>query len=91
MADVTVIDLWPRWSDCWACGEPTPSRWGLAINQFAELVDNDDAETEWGGVPACQRCFQAHADGLLTADNQEQWRHRCEREAWAMQAAFAVV
>lgn len=64
MADrITVIDLNERWSDCHVCGEPTPARWGLPVwNGF--IVAND-WPGEWGGVPACESCWEKHERGEL--------------------------
>ena len=87
MADVLLIDLNERWAECWACGADTPSRWGLPIDSSAELVPND-YQGDWGGVPACKSCFDAHAQGLLTADNQHEWRKRGELIRRAKQASF---
>jgi hypothetical protein len=61
---VLVIDLDERWADCWRCGELTPSRWGLPVWN-GELVSND-WQGEWGGVPACEACFDLHAAGKLS-------------------------
>jgi hypothetical protein len=62
-----------------------PCRWGLPIDNCAELVSND-FEGEWGGVPACRECYEAHAEGLLTADTLAWWRRRRQLEARAMDA-----
>lgn len=83
-ADVVIIDLYPPWADCWVCGEPTPYKWGLAVNAYAELVAND-YEGEWGGVPACQDCYEGHAQGLLTADTMQDWIQRRKLQAIALQ------
>lgn len=83
MADVLEIELWPRWAECWACGAETPCQWGLPIDDCGDLVSND-YEGEWGGVPACQRCCEAHAQGILTADNLAYWRRRAELERRAL-------
>jgi hypothetical protein len=61
--DVLVIDLHPIWTNCAACGEPTPSNWGLPVSQEDGSVLPIDSDEEWGGVPACQRCHDKHANG----------------------------
>ena len=63
MTDVLIIDLNPRWAECWLCGTETPCRWGLPVFN-ADLVSNDFTG-EWGGVPACRECHDAHAAGQL--------------------------
>ncbi len=61
--------------------------WGLPVDDCGDLVPCD-YQGEWGGVPACKQCHDAHAQGLLTADNQHRWRLRMELERRAMRAAF---
>lgn len=63
MADVTIIDMNERWTDCWNCGAPTLSRWGLPIYN-GDLVSNA-WKGDWGGVPACEKCYLAHQRGEL--------------------------
>ena len=77
MADMLVINLSEPWAECWACGAEAPYRWSLPIGRCAELVPND-YDGDWCGVPACQHCYEAHAQGLLTADNLTYWRRRAE-------------
>lgn len=88
MSEVLEIELWPRWAECWACGEETPARWGLPVDDCGDLAPLDCAG-EWGGVPACEECHDAHAAGLLTADTLPGWRDRAALHRRAMQAAFA--
>lgn len=87
MSAILEIELWPRWQECAICGEVTPVRWGLPVDRCGDLVPND-YEGEWGGVPACQDCHDAHARGELTAANQDAWRKRQELIRRAHQAAF---
>lgn len=88
MNNVVVIELWPRWAECWACGADTPCHWGLPLDDTGQLVPNE-YEGEWAGVPACKECYEAHAQGLLTEDTVVDWRHRKTLERKAMTAAFA--
>lgn len=83
MNEIEVVELWPRWAECWACGADTPCHWGLPIDTCAVLVPND-YEGEWGGVPACRECYEAHAQGILTADTLAYWRRRMELARRAM-------
>ena len=87
-ASVIVINLWEPTIECWACGLPDLHKWGLPIDECAELVPND-YEGEWGSVPACRECYQAHAEGLLTAATLTWWRRRQQLKSRAMCAAFA--
>ena len=75
-ANVNVVELFPPWVECWACGEPTPSKWGLPIRIDTVELTSNDYEGDWGGVPACRECFEGHAQGLLTADTLQDWKHR---------------
>jgi hypothetical protein len=84
MNDVIVIDLWPHFAECWACGAFTPCRWGLPVGDCGKLVSNDYTG-EWGGVPACQQCYQAHAEGLLTERTLVWWRRRMELKRRALE------
>lgn len=59
---MVVIDLNERWADCHICGEPTPSRWGVPVWN-GEIVAND-WPGEWGGVPACEKCWAEHERGM---------------------------
>lgn len=87
MPDVLEIHLYPPYAECWACGDETPARWGLPIrSDTAELADND-YEGDWGGVPACEACWRAHAEGLLTEASLRWWRQRRRREAEALRLA----
>jgi hypothetical protein len=60
---VTVIDLWPQVAECSICGEVTLSRWGVPRHN-GDLVSND-WQGDWASSPACERCHDAHAAGLL--------------------------
>jgi hypothetical protein len=60
---ILVIDMNPRWTDCAACGKPTPMGWGLPVSLLDGTVVPIDSDEEWGGVPACKRCHDRHAIG----------------------------
>jgi hypothetical protein len=67
MGEILVIDLTPRpLTDCAACGVECISEQGLPVDDNGDFVDNDFAG-EWGGVPACRRCFDVHAAGGVAA------------------------
>ena len=54
----------PRPGDCWYCGgDCTGHNCGLPIFN-GDLMSND-WQGEWGGVPACQGCYDKHERGLL--------------------------
>jgi len=56
MSSVLVIDLNPVQEYCWACGEfVIPLRHGIPT--YEDVVLPNDWEGEWGGSPACPRCF----------------------------------
>ncbi len=57
-ADVLTISMQALPADCWACGSPeaTGSNFGIPI--YEDLVLHNDYEGEWGGAPACPRCFE---------------------------------
>lgn len=58
-----IIDLNPRmWTNCHACGAECPSEQGLPVDECGDYVANDYTG-EWGGVPACRRCYDVHAAG----------------------------
>lgn len=59
--DVVIIDLFPPQIQCWVCGACDLSRWGIPIYE-GRILRNED-EGEWGGVPACERCYSLHQAG----------------------------
>lgn len=61
--DVEVINLSARWTDCTVCGEETPAAWGLPV--WNGLIVANDWPGEWGGVPACEACWEQHERGEL--------------------------
>ena len=62
MSNVTIIDLHPVQEYCWCCNEfVLPLRHGVPA--YEDLVLPNDWEGDWGGRPACQRCFDLQ--GLL--------------------------
>lgn len=87
MADVEHVNFNERWVECWACGAGTPYRWGLPHDDCGDLVPNE-YQGETGNYPCCERCYEAHAQGLLTAGVLREWRRRCELEHRATMAAF---
>lgn len=62
-----VIELWPIETECWACGVHLvgPEH---AIPIWEDLVLPNEWSGEWGGVPACLRCFEAQ--GVLSGPVQ---------------------
>lgn len=60
---VVVIDLNPMWVTCSICGEDAPHHWGVPRHN-GDLVSNA-FKGEWSGSPACKRCHDAHAAGML--------------------------
>lgn len=61
--DIYVIDLNERRTDCTACGAETPARWGLPV--WEGFVVANDWPGPWGGVPACESCWERHERGEL--------------------------
>lgn len=60
---ILVINLNERWAECSVCGADTPAKWGLPVwNGF--IVAND-WPGEWGGVAACESCWERHERGEL--------------------------
>lgn len=58
--DVLVIHLWPRESECIACGAPLfDCRQGIPV--YESLALPDDWPGEWGGFDACPRCAALQA------------------------------
>ncbi|HEY7195540.1 MAG TPA: hypothetical protein VH439_17485 [Gemmatimonadales bacterium] len=60
-----TITLYPpgdRGTLCHACGAECAVRYGLPVDERGQYVENS-YEGEWGGVPACHECFDAHAKG----------------------------
>lgn len=66
---VLIIDLWSMHvATCAACDEETSATQSLPVDDNGAFVNND-YEGEWGGVPACRRCFDIHAAGGVAALN----------------------
>lgn len=63
-----IIDLWPVWGvtiKCSHCGASDINKWGLPYDsETGELVSND-FQGDWGCKPACLKCHDDHAAGLL--------------------------
>lgn len=59
---ITVINMNERWTDCHICGEPTLAKWGVPTWN-GSIVAND-WPGDWGGVPACEKCWEEHERGL---------------------------
>jgi hypothetical protein len=52
---VTVIDLNGLDAECYVCDQDTSHEQGIAI--YEDLIVPNDYTGEWGGVPACRRCY----------------------------------
>lgn len=64
---ILVVNLSaPPYVECAACGDEVPSEQGLPVDTSGDFVDND-YDGEWGGVPACRRCYDVHAAGGAAA------------------------
>jgi hypothetical protein len=84
-----VIRLDEPWATCSICGEDTPSRWGVPRHN-GDLVSND-WPGEWAASPACQRCHNAHAAGLLvTCDHLYAAHGACSGECECAAGAMRV-
>jgi hypothetical protein len=57
---ILVIDLSPAWTDCHRCGKATPHKWGLPVDCETGNIVPTWFEGEWGGVPTCEACYEAH-------------------------------
>lgn len=66
MAEIGIINLWPRESECVACGVLLfdPHR-GLPFAD-GEIVDND-YDGEWAGFDSCAICHEIHEAGGVRA------------------------
>lgn len=60
--DILVVNLWPPWTNCTICGVETPSKWGVPVWN-GDIVAND-WPGEWGGVAACEKCWEEHERGM---------------------------
>jgi hypothetical protein len=58
-----VIYLQYPTARCCICGEWDVSQWGVPVDDIGLIVAND-YEGEWGGVPACKKCWQEHELGM---------------------------
>lgn len=65
-AAITVIELWPHYTDCHRCGNETPHRWGWPY--YEDFIIGEPAwwQTEPGGVAVCRCCYLE----LLAAEAQ---------------------
>ncbi len=63
-ADIQVIDLWPRESECAICQIPLVGC-TLGIAMYEGCVVSDDWSGPWGGFDCCPKCFELHRIGLL--------------------------
>lgn len=63
-ARIHLIELWPHWTECTICGADCLLEFGLAI--YEDLIVPDHYEGEWGGAPACKKCFD-HSRELQAA------------------------
>jgi hypothetical protein len=56
-AERTVISMQALPADCWVCGEDATGR-DCGIPVYEDMVLPNKWRGEWGGVPACRRCFE---------------------------------
>ena len=66
MTDILEIRMQSRPGDgepCVACRRPS-SGWH-ALPVFNGDIVSNDWPGEWGGVPCCESCYAAHAEGRL--------------------------
>ena len=58
LARVCVINLTPCDAECWVCGGWIADlEFGIPI--YEDRVLPNSWQGDWGGVPACERCFEA--------------------------------
>lgn len=62
-AEMVVINMQEPWTECTVCGADTLEGWGLPI--WNGLIVANDWPGEWGGVPACESCWERHERGEL--------------------------
>jgi hypothetical protein len=64
MSNKLIINMQRRDTGvCGNCGAPASPQHGLPVSN-GEIVSND-FHGEWGGVAACEQCFNNHAEGRL--------------------------
>jgi hypothetical protein len=63
--DVIVIDLYPPMAQCCICGEWDLSKWGVPVDAEAGAIVANDYEGDWGGKPACEKCWREHEAGAF--------------------------
>jgi hypothetical protein len=59
-AKILLLELWPARTNCVICGTECGLEYGLAV--YEDLIVPDDYRGEWGGAPACRRCFDLAAE-----------------------------
>lgn len=57
-AEVETILMQSVPADCWACGSPEATGSNMGIPVYEDFVLPNDWPGEWGGVPACPKCFE---------------------------------
>lgn len=68
MAPVLVIDLYPPCIYCAVCGAHDLSRWGIPVSSETAQIISNDSDEDWGGVPACESCWERHAAGEFVGE-----------------------
>ena len=56
-ADITVIELWTRYTDCYRCGNETPLGFGWPYYETFIIGKGEPWQEHGGGVPVCQCCY----------------------------------
>lgn len=66
---ITIIELWPRESECCICGKHLIGcKTAIAMYEGHPVPDN--WPYEWAGFDACTECFDKHGRGELPT-----WRY----------------
>jgi hypothetical protein len=57
-AEVETIRMQAMPCDCWVCGSPEATGSNMGIPVYEDLILPNDWQGEWGGAPACPKCFE---------------------------------
>ena len=56
-ADITVINLWPFWSTCQRCTNPTRDKLGWPYYETFIIGAGEPWQERGGYVPVCRCCY----------------------------------
>lgn len=79
MATVTIIELFPITEDCFICGDVSIKK---GIPMYEDIILHNDYDGEWGGRPACDRCFEIQSlirEPITMAEFKRRYTHQGEQ------------